>query len=69
MIRIWQARMLPARLRRALSDARGQDMIEYALLAAFLAVACAAVFPGVSTGISTVLSEVGSVLTVAASQS
>ena len=58
-----------ALLRFLIHDKRGQDMIEYALMAAFLAVACAAVFPGVSTTISTVLSEVASVMAVAASQS
>ena len=62
-------RTFQAILRLLCSDTRGQDMIEFALLAAFLAVACAAVFPGVSTAISTVLSEVSSVMTVAAAQS
>jgi pilus assembly protein Flp/PilA len=56
-------------LRLFIYDKRGQDMIEYALMAAFLAVACAAVFPGISTGVSTLLAEVASVMSVAASQS
>ena len=51
------------RLRR---DLRGQDMIEYALMAACVAVASAAVLPSATSSISTVLSKVGSVLTVAA---
>lgn len=48
-------------------DRRGQDMIEYALMAAFLAVAAGAVMPGVSTTISTVYSEIASVMAKAAS--
>lgn len=47
-------------------DLRGQDMIEYALMAAFIAVASAAVLPSATPAISTVLSKVGSVLSVAA---
>jgi pilus assembly protein Flp/PilA len=50
---------------RLYRDRRGQDMIEYALMAAFIAVASAAVLPEATPGISTVLSKVGSVLTVA----
>lgn len=48
---------------------RGQDMIEYALMAGFVAVAAGAVLPGVSSTISTIFSKVASVMTVAASQS
>jgi Flp pilus assembly pilin Flp len=51
---------------RIYRDARGQDMIEYALMAAFVAVASAAVLPSATPSISTVLSKVGSVLSVAA---
>ena len=43
-------------------NVRGQDMIEYALMAGFVAVAAAAVMPGPSAGISTVFSRVSSVL-------
>jgi pilus assembly protein Flp/PilA len=50
---------------RLYHDRRGQDMIEYALMAAFIAVASAAVLPEATPSISTVLSKVGSVLTVA----
>jgi Flp pilus assembly pilin Flp len=42
---------------------RGQDLIEYALMAGFVAVAAGAIMPGVSTNISTIFSKVGSVLT------
>ena len=48
-----------ARLHR---DLRGQDMIEYALLAAFIAVAAGAILPGPSASISTIFSKVSSAL-------
>ena len=54
---------------RVLGDTRGQDLIEYALMAGFVAVAAGAVMPGVSTSISKIFSRVSSVLAVAASQS
>jgi pilus assembly protein Flp/PilA len=44
-------------------DTRGQDLIEYALMAGFVAVAAGAVMPAVSTHISTIFSKIGSVLT------
>ena len=43
-------------------DVRGQDMIEYALMAAVVAVASAAVLPSASGSISIVFSKVSSVL-------
>ncbi len=52
---------------RALKDRRGQDLIEYALMAGFVAVAAGAIMPGVSSSISTIFSEVSSVMTNAAS--
>jgi pilus assembly protein Flp/PilA len=48
-------------------DTRGQDLIEYALMAGFVAVAAGALMPGVSSSISTVFSKVASVMTDAAS--
>ena len=51
------------------SDVRGQDLIEYALMAGFVAVAAGAVMPGVASSISTIFSKISSVLTAAASQS
>ncbi len=48
-------------------DTRGQDLVEYALLAGFIAVAAGALLPGISTSISTIFSRMGSVLTAAAS--
>jgi pilus assembly protein Flp/PilA len=50
-------------------DTRGQDLIEYALMAGFVAVAAGAIMPGVATSISTIFSKVSSVLSVASSQS
>ncbi len=48
------------------NDQRGQDLIEYALLAGFVAVAAGAVMPGVSSSLSTIFSKVASVMTAAA---
>jgi Flp pilus assembly pilin Flp len=56
-------------LRRICRDQRGQDLIEYALMAGFVAVAAGAAMPNVASSISTVFSEIASVLTTAASQS
>jgi pilus assembly protein Flp/PilA len=48
-------------------DRRGQDLIEYALMAGFVAVAAGAIMPAVSTSISMIFSQVASVMTNAAS--
>ena len=48
--------------RRFWRDTQGQDLIEYALMAGFVAVAAGAVMPAVSTSISTIFSKIGSVL-------
>ena len=50
-------------------DERGQDLIEYALMAGFVAVAAGAIMPGVASSISTIFSKISSVMTDAASQS
>jgi len=50
-------------------DRRGQDLIEYALMAGFVAVAAGAIMPNVASSISTIFSQISSVLTAAASQS
>lgn len=47
-------------------DQRGQDLIEYALMAGFVAVAAGAIMPGVATSISTIFSKVASVMSAAA---
>jgi pilus assembly protein Flp/PilA len=49
-------------------DDRGQDLIEYALMAGFVAVAAGAIMPGVSTSISTIFSKVASVMSKSATQ-
>ena len=49
-------------------DARGQDLIEYALMAGFVAVAAGAIMPGVATSISKIFSKVGCVMSTAATQ-
>jgi pilus assembly protein Flp/PilA len=47
------------------TDQRGQDLIEYALMAGFVAVAAGAIMPGVATSISQIFSKVASVLSSA----
>jgi len=54
-------------LLRVWRDRRGQDLIEYALMAGFVAVAAGAIMPSVSSSISTIFSQVASVMTLAAS--
>lgn len=49
-------------------DVKGQDLIEYALMAGFVAVAAGAIMPGIGTSISTIFSRVASGLTAAAAQ-
>jgi pilus assembly protein Flp/PilA len=51
---------------RIWKDTRGQDLIEYALMAGFVAVAAGAVMPGISAQISTIFSKINSLLTTAA---
>ena len=46
-------------------DQRGQDLIEYALMAGFVAVAAGAIMPGVATSLSQIFSKVASVLSAA----
>ena len=43
-------------------DQRAQDLIEYALMAGFVAVAAGAIMPGVATSISKIFSSVASVM-------
>jgi len=51
---------------RLIKDRKGQDMVEYALLAGFVAVAAGALLPGISESISTIFSRMASVVSVAA---
>ena len=54
---------------RILKDTRGQDLIEYALMAGFVAVAAGAIMPNIATSISTIFSKIASVLGAAANAS
>jgi Flp pilus assembly pilin Flp len=47
-------------------DKHGQDLIEYALMAGFVAVAAGALMPNVASSISTVFSKITSVMAAAA---
>ncbi len=53
---------------RLQSDERGQDMVEYALLAGFIAVAAGALLPGIANGISVIFSKMTSLINNAALQ-
>ena len=44
-------------------ETRGQDLVEYALMAGFVAVAAGATMPPVATKVSTIFSKISSVLT------
>ena len=48
-------------------DRRGQDLIEYALMAGFVAVAAGAIMPGVASSINVIFSQVNSIMILAAS--
>ena len=47
---------------KLIHDKKGQDMVEYALLAGFIAVAAGAILPGVSEDNSTIFSKMASVV-------
>jgi Flp pilus assembly pilin Flp len=64
MERLWK---LAVDLRTAVKDTRGQDLIEYALMAGFVAVAATAMVPGFASSINVVFSKVNSVMILAAS--
>jgi pilus assembly protein Flp/PilA len=63
MFNLLQLKIWSALLRK---DTRGQDLVEYALLAGFVAVAAGALLPAISGSISTIFSKMSSVLTAAA---
>jgi Flp pilus assembly pilin Flp len=57
------ARIASARLRTLCNSEQGQDLIEYALMAAAIAIAVAAIFPQtLAPNISTIFSKVNSTL-------
>jgi pilus assembly protein Flp/PilA len=51
-MKLWQFR----------SDARGQDLVEYALAAGMVAIAAVAAIPALSTTMSNVFAKVGSII-------
>ncbi|MBI5280214.1 MAG: Flp family type IVb pilin [Candidatus Solibacter usitatus] len=53
---------------RILKDTRGQDLIEYALMAGFIAVAAGAIVPGVADSIKTIFGKVNNVMSSSAAQ-
>lgn len=60
--------LLSLYLKQSWKDKRAQDLIEYALMAGFVAVAAGAIMPNIASSISTIFSEIASVMTGAASQ-
>lgn len=57
---------LVLKVKQSWKDSSGQDLIEYALMAGFVAVAAGAIMPGVANSISIIFSEISSVMTGAA---
>lgn len=55
-------------LRTLVEDKLGQDMVEYALLAGFIAVAAGAILPPISQSISTIFSKMASLTSVASTK-
>ena len=53
---------------RIWSDDHGQDLVEYSLMAGFVAVTAGALMPGVASMISQIFSKVGSTASKAATQ-
>ena len=51
------------------NDNKGQDLIEYALMAGFVAVAAGIVLPDVSTSIAAIFNKLNAILSPAASGS
>ena len=56
------------RLMRRGQGTAGQDLVEYALMAGFVAVTCGALMPPVATSISTIFSKITSLMTAATAQ-
>ena len=57
---------LAIRARNLRQNVKGQDLIEYALMAGFVAVAAGALMPNIASSISTVFSKISSVMADAA---
>ena len=58
--------LLLERLHDLVREQEGQDLVEYALLAGFVAVAAGALLPSISGSISVIFSKMASVLSAAA---
>ena len=56
-----QAQSWSVRL-RIWKDTKGQDLIEYALMAGFVAVAAGAIVPGVATSMANIFTKINSIL-------
>ena len=57
---------LVIRARNLRQEVKGQDLIEYALMAGFVAVAAGALMPNIASSISTVFSKISSIMADAA---
>ena len=55
-------------LAQLILDRTGQDLVEYALMAGFVATAAGAIMPAVASSISTIFSQIASVMTLASTQ-
>ena len=55
-------------IKRVSQDEKGQDLVEYALLAAFIAVAAGAFLPQIADGISLIFSKMTSTVNNVAQQ-
>jgi len=53
---------------RIVRNTSGQNLIDYALLAGFMALTGSAILPGVAASVSTIFSQVGTVMVSATSQ-
>lgn len=53
---------------RFMQNQKGQDLIEYALMAGFVALAAGSIMPGVATSISTIFSKVQSAVSKASNE-
>ena len=47
-------------------ESQGQDLIEYALMAGFVAVSAGAIMPGVASNVSTIFSKISSTMSKSA---
>jgi Flp pilus assembly pilin Flp len=50
------------------SDLHGQDLVEYALMAGFVAVSAGAIMPGIAAKISTIFLSISSAMSKSATQ-